>query len=74
MRAGFGIVVVSNQAGIGRGLYSEAQYHALTRWMTARMNRRRAGAVTAQGRWQATPLRHGDTGVGQRSRRYSIGT
>ena len=36
MRAGFGIVVVSNQAGIGRGLYSEAQYHALTRWMTAR--------------------------------------
>lgn len=32
-RAGFLVVVVTNQAGIGRGYYSEAQFHALTDWM-----------------------------------------
>ena len=30
---GFCIVVVSNQAGIGRGFYTEPQYHSLTDWM-----------------------------------------
>lgn len=30
---GFGLVVVTNQAGIGRGFYTEAQFHDLTRWM-----------------------------------------
>jgi D-glycero-D-manno-heptose 1,7-bisphosphate phosphatase len=30
---GFGLVVVTNQAGIGRGYYTEAQFHELTRWM-----------------------------------------
>jgi len=30
---GMPIVVVTNQAGIGRGYYSEAQFHALTGWM-----------------------------------------
>jgi D-glycero-D-manno-heptose 1,7-bisphosphate phosphatase len=30
---GFCIVVVSNQAGIGRGFYTESQYHSLTDWM-----------------------------------------
>lgn len=30
------IVVVTNQAGIGRGYYSEAQFHTLTDWMNAR--------------------------------------
>jgi D-glycero-D-manno-heptose 1,7-bisphosphate phosphatase len=30
---GFILVVVTNQAGIGRGLYSEEDFHALTDWM-----------------------------------------
>jgi len=32
-RAGFAIVVVTNQAGIGRGMYTEADFQALTDWM-----------------------------------------
>lgn len=31
--AGYGLVVVTNQAGIGRGLYSEAQFSEYTLWM-----------------------------------------
>ena len=27
------LIVVTNQAGIGRGLYTEADFHGLTRWM-----------------------------------------
>ena len=30
---GYLLVVVTNQAGIGRGLYTEQQFHALTGWM-----------------------------------------
>lgn len=30
------VVVVTNQAGIGRGYYSEMQFHALTDWMQER--------------------------------------
>jgi D-glycero-alpha-D-manno-heptose 1-phosphate guanylyltransferase len=33
---GLKVVVVTNQAGIGRGLYTEAQFHALTDWMKQR--------------------------------------
>ena len=30
---GYKIIVVTNQAGIGRGLYSDAQFHAFMDWM-----------------------------------------
>jgi D-glycero-D-manno-heptose 1,7-bisphosphate phosphatase len=33
---GFALVVVTNQAGIGRGHYTEADFHALTAWMLDR--------------------------------------
>lgn len=36
MTAGMPIVVVTNQAGIGRGYYSEGQFLALTDWMQNR--------------------------------------
>ena len=39
-RAGYLVVVVTNQAGIGRGYYSEAQFHVLTDWMKARFAER----------------------------------
>lgn len=39
-RVGFLVVVVTNQAGIGRGYYSETQFHALTDWMKARFAER----------------------------------
>lgn len=32
---GFLLVVVTNQSGIGRGLYSTAEFHALSDWMKA---------------------------------------
>lgn len=35
-KVGFLVVVVTNQAGIGRGYYSEAQFHVLTDWMKMR--------------------------------------
>ena len=36
------IVVVTNQAGIGRGYYSEMQFQALTDWMRSRFEEERA--------------------------------
>jgi D-glycero-D-manno-heptose 1,7-bisphosphate phosphatase len=36
IEAGMMIIVVTNQAGIGRGFYTEQQFHVLTDWMTAR--------------------------------------
>jgi D-glycero-D-manno-heptose 1,7-bisphosphate phosphatase len=33
---GYMLVVVTNQAGIGRGLYTEPQFHELTAWMCGR--------------------------------------
>lgn len=42
-RNGVALVVVTNQAGIGRGMYSEADFARLTDWMRARFAA--AGAV-----------------------------
>ena len=35
-RLGYKLIVVTNQAGIGRGFYTLDQYHELTRWIEAR--------------------------------------
>lgn len=37
---GFSLVVVTNQSGIGRGLYSESDFLAVNRWMTSQFVRR----------------------------------
>jgi D-glycero-D-manno-heptose 1,7-bisphosphate phosphatase len=39
---GYLLVVATNQAGIGRGYYGEAQFHALTDWMCGEFARRGA--------------------------------
>lgn len=39
-RFGYLIIVVTNQAGIARGMYSEADFEALTSWMVAEFARR----------------------------------
>ena len=36
MAKGYTIVVVTNQAGIGRGYYSEDEFHTLTAWLRER--------------------------------------
>nr|WP_145544880.1 HAD family hydrolase [Variovorax boronicumulans] len=36
---GYSLFVVTNQAGIGRGYYTEEAFHALTRWMLAEFER-----------------------------------
>jgi D-glycero-D-manno-heptose 1,7-bisphosphate phosphatase len=42
---GFALVVITNQSGIGRGLYTEADYQVLTAWMRAQFAA--AGATLA---------------------------
>ena len=36
-RAGWRLVIVTNQAGIARGLYGPAEYDNLTAWMNAEL-------------------------------------
>lgn len=39
-QAGYCVIVVTNQAGIGRGFYTEAQFNSLTKWMCAEFVKR----------------------------------
>lgn len=43
-RLGFRIFVITNQAGIGRGYYTEQDFHVLTDWMQARLKEEGAEA------------------------------
>src|ERR1700728_2572664 len=38
-RLGYRLVIVTNQAGIARGFYTEAEYHALMQWMREEFQR-----------------------------------
>jgi D-glycero-D-manno-heptose 1,7-bisphosphate phosphatase len=39
MQLGYKLIVVTNQSGIARGMYSEADFHALMEWMAAELER-----------------------------------
>ena len=41
-QAGYKVVVVTNQSGIGRGYYSEQQFHDLMRWVGAQLSEHHA--------------------------------
>jgi D-glycero-D-manno-heptose 1,7-bisphosphate phosphatase len=60
MDAGMAIIVVTNQAGIGRGYYSEEQFHELSDWMIDRFAEER---VTIDGIYYC-PY-HPEHGVGR---------
>ena len=44
--AGYHIVIVTNQSGIGRGYYTEADYHKLTNWYVSKLEAHQI-AITA---------------------------
>ncbi len=58
-RMGYLLVVVTNQAGIGRGLYSEQDFHTLTAWMEAQFRER--GVEIARTYFSPT---HPEEGIG----------
>ncbi|MBF8273306.1 MAG: D,D-heptose 1,7-bisphosphate phosphatase [Magnetococcales bacterium] len=37
-KAGFSLIVITNQSGIARGYYTDADFHTLNRWMLDRFN------------------------------------
>ncbi len=39
MELGYKLIVVTNQSGIARGMYSEADFHSLMEWMGAELER-----------------------------------
>ena len=58
-RLGYRIIVVTNQAGIGRGYYSEQQFQALSAWMQTRF---RAEAAEVDAVYHCP--HHPDHGIG----------
>ena len=58
-QAGFALVVVTNQAGIARGLYGEAEFARLTEYMTALLQRQ---GVTLAGVYHCP--HHPSAGIG----------
>jgi D-glycero-D-manno-heptose 1,7-bisphosphate phosphatase len=63
---GFAIVIASNQSGIGRGFYTEADFERLMAWMTAEFARR---GVTIAGIYHCPD--HPTKGVGRYRRANS---
>ena len=44
-KIGYLILIVTNQAGIGRGLYTEKQFDELTLWMVNKFNEKKSNPV-----------------------------
>jgi D-glycero-D-manno-heptose 1,7-bisphosphate phosphatase len=63
---GYAVVVVTNQAGIGRGFYSELDFHSLTQWMLDQF-RQHASRIDAV---YFSPF-HPEHGVGEYKRESS---
>jgi D-glycero-D-manno-heptose 1,7-bisphosphate phosphatase len=65
IRLGYRLVVVTNQAGIGRGFYTQAQFDALTRWMQAEFAARKVPLTAVY----SCPY-HPEHGVGEYKREH----
>ena len=65
MELGYKLIVVTNQSGIARGMYSEADFHSLMKWMCAELERER---VTVDGVYFC-PY-HPEHGVGEYRREH----
>ncbi|MEP0357630.1 MAG: D-glycero-beta-D-manno-heptose 1,7-bisphosphate 7-phosphatase [Paraglaciecola sp.] len=59
-QAGFKIVVVTNQAGIGRGYYTEQQFNELTSWMVEQFEQQ--GVAISEVRFCP---HHAESGIGR---------
>jgi D-glycero-D-manno-heptose 1,7-bisphosphate phosphatase len=62
---GYKLIVVTNQSGIARGLYTESDFHALTEWMGLELERER---VTLDGVYYCAF--HPEHGVGKYRREH----
>ncbi len=65
MALGYRLIVVTNQSGIARGMYTESDFHALTRWMQEEFAR---AAVAVDGVYFC-PY-HPEHGVGEYRREH----